>query len=790
MIEHHSKDTAGFIVMPLMLLFVACLATMEVEAATAVQLPAATLPLSGSPVINGVTASRSRPSQVASGHILVELESGTAVAAFLSEARGLGLRKAKRLNGTNWYTLQITSPGASPRDVADSARGLPGVLHAAADPILRINDQIPPRDPFYVDDPDPGDDCDIIEDYTCDPESLLDQWGLFKVGAEGGWSEHPGSPDTVIAIIDSGIDFDHDDLWANIWTNPGEIAGNNIDDDGNGFVDDTNGWDFSGNNVGDPGDDPTSEDNNPDITAGGQWVYDPFAIPFGYRFDGDPAVGDGIDNNLEYYPLFFTMDVGVFHGTTVAGIVAAMTDNILVETGFYEGFAGTCWHCTLMPLRIINAEGDAFGSDAAEAIYYAVDNGARIINASWGIPPGTATQAELAVLEQAIQYAASNGVIVVAAAGNGGTQGLYFPASMPETIAVGSSNWLDVRSDFSSYASPGTQDILDVVAPGEAIWNAGVLSAYDAWILNDWLLFPEFDWEPWHPGDDVYLGGDGTSFAAPLVSGYLGLILSRNPCVTPAQARNILRSNAVDIDSTGYDVFTGYGRVNMVVPDLGCSTSGNQPPIAEFTYIANNLDVAFTDQSSDPDGSITAWHWDFGDGNSSTAQNPAHTYVAGSYTVTLTVTDDGNDSDASTQGISVDTGVTNNEPPVAAFTYSCNAKTCGFDAGNSSDDTGIINFAWNFGDGSNSTGQVTQHTYASQGNYNVTLEVTDEDNISTSVSVSFRIKNRGNTSGSAGSDGGDGSTTTMETEKGKRKCTDGIDNDGDGFIDGNDTDCR
>ena len=71
----------------------------------------------------------------------------------------------------------------------------------------------------------------------------------------------------------------------------------------------------------------------------------------------------------------------------------------------------------------------------------------------------------------------------------------------------------------------------------------------------------------------------------------------------------------------------------MVVPDLGCSTSGNQPPVAGFTYFANDLNVAFTDQSSDPDGSITAWHWDFGDGNSSTEQNPTHTYTAGSYTV-------------------------------------------------------------------------------------------------------------------------------------------------------------
>jgi hypothetical protein len=309
--------------------------------------------------------------------------------------------------------------------------------------------------------------------------------------------------------------------------------------------------------------------------------------PSKYRFDGDPAVGDGIDNNLEYYPLFYTMDIGVFHGTTVAGIVAAMTDNNVPETALYEGFAGTCWHCKLMPLRIINAEGDAFGSDAAEAIYYAMDNGARIINASWDIPPGASTQAELAVLEQAFLYAASHGVLVVAAAGNAGTRGLYFPASMPETIAVGSSNWFDVRSDFSSYASPG------------------------------------------------------------------------------------------------------------------------------------------------------------------------------------------------------------NQPPVAGFTYTCGGTACGFDAGSSLDDTGISEYAWNFGDGGSATGQIVQHTFASQGSYSVMLAVTDEDGATTSASTSFRVKNKGNTSGSASSDGGDsGGTTTLEAEKGRRKCTDGIDNDGDGFVDGDDPDCR
>jgi subtilisin family serine protease len=580
--------------------------------------------------------------RIASGHILVQIAPMVQESAFLDRARGMGLHKLKRLHDTSWYTMRIETPGLSAREAATAARGLPGVIRAAADPIVTINDQIPPNDPYYVDDPDPGSDCDIIEDPNCQAEDLVDQWGLFKVAAEPAWTTSTGSSDVVIAIVDSGVDFDHDDLWENIWTSPGEIAGNGIDDDNNGYVDDNHGWDFSGANVGSPSDDPASEDNNPDISPGGEWVYDFTALPLGYRFDGDPAVGDGIDNNLEYYFLygFFTMDIGVFHGTTVAGVVGAMTDNINSVSGQYEGFAGTCWHCKLMPLRIINAEGEAFGSDAAEAIRYAADNGAHIINASWGIAPGSATTEELAILEEAIQYAVSKGVIVVAAAGNSGVAGLHFPASMPETIAVGSSNWLDERSDFSSYAGPGNQEILDVVAPGEAIWNAGVMSAYDAWVMNDWLLFPEFDWEPWHPGDDSYIGADGTSFAAPLVSGYLGLILSRNPCATREQLRDILRNNAVDIGTPGYDDYTGFGRVEMVVPDLGCSTGGNQSPVAYFTHTATNLSVVFVDQSSDSDGTIVSWDWRFGDGNTSTDQSPGHTYALdGTYTVSLTVTD-------------------------------------------------------------------------------------------------------------------------------------------------------
>jgi len=731
------------LVMQYILALVAFLAVFGSHAATSVVVPGATAPRPVALQHTTAPVKNLQKSRIAGGHILVQIAPITEESAFLERARGLGLRKLKRLHGTNWYTMSIEAPGLSARKAATAARGLPGVLRAAADPIVTINDQIPPNDPYYVDDPDPGVDCDIIEDPNCQAEDLVDQWGLFKVMAETAWTTSTGSSDVVIAIVDSGVDFDHDDLWANIWTSPGEIADNGVDDDNNGFIDDAHGWDYSGANVGSPSDDPASEDNNPDIPPGGQWVYDFTALPFGYRFDGDPAVGDGIDNNLEYYYLygFFTMDIGVSHGTTVAGVVGAMTDNINPDSSLYEGFAGTCWHCTLMPLRIINAEGEAFGSDAAEAIRYAADNGAHIINASWGIAPGSATTAELAVLEEAIQYAVSKGVIVVAAAGNSGVAGLHFPASMPETIAVGSSNSLDGLSNFSSFAGPGNQEVLDVVAPGEAIWNAGVLSAYDAWVMNDWILFPEFDWEPWHPGDDSYIGADGTSFAAPLVSGYLGLILSKNPCATPAQVREILRNNAVDIGTPGYDDYTGFGRVEMVVPDLGCSTGGNQSPVAAFTHMVTNLSVDYVDQSSDSDDTIVSWDWSFGDGNTSTAQSPSHNYASGgNYNVTLVVTDENGATDSTMQSVTV-TAPAPNVLPAAAFSVSTSDLTASFTDTSTDSDGTIVSWSWEFGDSSGgSTDQnPVPYTYASDGTYTVSLTVTDNEGATGSTNQSVTV---------------------------------------------------
>ena len=553
--------------------------TLRLLLLTTLVLPASHVSAASRPAhVNPPKASASfqTPSvRVAPQHILVKLDVAADVPAFLLHAKKQGLRKRGRVYGSNWYTFSIPAQ-ASPRAVAARARHLPYVVMATVDPVVRI-DQIPPRDPLYRDDDDPTIKCDpFIE--ICEDVDFVDQWGLFEVEAESAWNITTGSTSVVIAVLDSGVDLDHDDLIGNIWVNPGEVADDGIDNDGNGLIDDFQGADFVGDNVGDPlNDDPSSQDGDPDIPMG---IWDPTVDPF--VFSGDPSVGDGVDNDGDGLP-----DFGVFHGTAVAALAAAMTDNeVTGMPGAYEGMAGACWNCTIMPVRMINAEGDGFGSDAAAAIYYATDMGADVLNLSWGFDLDdldAVGMAEVAIITEAINYAVNNGVIVVASAGNSGGEAVRFPAAMVSTLAVGASNWLHRRSAFSSYAPAGeipdngmdddgngrADDVLDVVAPGEAIWSGYVYSVFEAaysYILGDLET---------RPGLDAYENvSQGTSFSAPLVSGYIGLLLSRHPGATLGQLRQVLRSNAVDIldpegvgsSLVGYDQYTGFGRMRMVIP--------------------------------------------------------------------------------------------------------------------------------------------------------------------------------------------------------------------------------
>jgi subtilisin family serine protease len=547
---------------------------------TTVVLPASQLSAASRPAhvtsIKAPSSTSAAAIRFAPRHILVKLAATADVPAFLSHAKKQGLRKQGRVYGSNWYTFSIPAQ-ASPRAVAARARHFPGALMATVDPVVRI-DQVPPRDPLYRDDDDPTTKCIPGIDEGCEELDFVDQWGLFEVEAEGAWNITTGSTTVVIAVLDSGVDLDHDDLIGNIWVNPGEVENDGIDNDGNGLIDDYQGADFVGDNIGDPlNDDPSSQDGNPDIPMG---IWDPTVDPF--VFSGDPSVGDGVDNDGDGLP-----DFGVFHGTAVAALAAAMTDNeVPGMQGVYEGMAGACWNCRIMPVRMINAEGDGIGSDAAAAIYYATDMGADVLNLSWGFDLDgldTVGMAEVAVITDAINYAVNNGVIVVASAGNSGGEAVRFPAAMVSTLAVGASNWLHQRSAFSSYAPAGeipdngidddgngrVDDVLDVVAPGEAIWSGYVYSVFEAaysYILGDLET---------KPGLDAYENvSQGTSFSAPLVSGYIGLLLSQHPGATLGQLRQVIRSNAVDIldpegvgsNLPGYDQYTGFGRVRMVIP--------------------------------------------------------------------------------------------------------------------------------------------------------------------------------------------------------------------------------
>lgn len=150
----------------------------------------------------------------------------------------------------------------------------------------------------------------------------------------------------------------------------------------------------------------------------------------------------------------------------------------------------------------------------------------------------------------------------------------------------------------------------------------------------------------------------------------------------------------------------------------------NQPPTASFTSSCPDLRCSFDAAGSDdPDGTITAYRWDFGDGSSATGVESAHAYaISGDYPVTLTVTDDDGANAAVTQTVTVTNGT-----PVASFTHDCSGLTCDFDASGSSDDGGIVSYAWDFGDGTTATGITASHGYATAGNHMVTLTVVDAE---------------------------------------------------------------
>jgi thermitase len=216
----------------------------------------------------------------------------------------------------------------------------------------------------------------------------------------------------------------------------------------------------------------------------------------------------------------------VNHGTFCAGIASAETDNAI-------GIAGVSWNSQIMVVRVLDDSGYSDDSIIAPGIIYAADEGADIINLSLGGPGSSST------LEDAVDYAYNKGCLLVAASGNSDSSSVDYPAAYDNAIAVGATNQNDERCDSGDWG-PGLGSNygaeLDVVAPGNIIYSTSLGGGY---------------------GTQA-----GTSMAAPFVSGLAALIWSYNSTLTNVDVRDTIISSANDIGSSGWDAYTGYGRIN------------------------------------------------------------------------------------------------------------------------------------------------------------------------------------------------------------------------------------
>ena len=289
--------------------------------------------------------------------------------------------------------------------------------------------------------------------------NYAEQWNLSVLNMPKAWDIEQGKPQVTVAVIDSGIATQHPEFRSQLWENVDEIPRNGIDDDGNGYVDDKNGWDFS---------------DAPTLPGSGDWTVR----------DNDPDDETG-------------------HGTHVSGIIAAKADNGL-------GIAGIAPHCRLMPLRAgFKYGGGAYlqNDDLAAAIVYAADNGAQVINMSWG------DTVRAFIIEDAVEYAYHRGCILVGAAGNSAAVGSYYPAALKSVISVaglGQENQLYDSSNFGA--------TIDIAAPGEEILSTALNGEYQK--------------------------RDGTSMAAAHVSGVAALVLSGNLHVTNIEIQEKLITTA------------------------------------------------------------------------------------------------------------------------------------------------------------------------------------------------------------------------------------------------------
>lgn len=356
-------------------------------------------------------------------------------------------------------------------------------------------------------------------------------WAMQRTAAQDAWTVSTGTS-IIVAVIDTGYALQHEDLSSQWATNTGETgtttagghcwtgtpqnkASNGCDDDNNGYVDDWRGWNF------------VNQTNAPQAGT-------------------TSSRGTG----------------GISHGTAVAGLVGAATNNGI-------GVASFNWSTKVMPLQALDDNGDGFTSGVIAAIYYAVDNGANVINLSLGGPDTDPA------LQPAIDYAYERNVVIVASAGNCGTTGdagcggspapqMMYPALNNHVIAVGATTNSDTRASFSSYGAG-----LDVVAPG-----SGTITSP----LIDTSRTP-------YNYTNAYSGSlYGTSFSSPIVASIAALIKSYRVSTSVDDVTALIDGSATKVAGMNGAPYTpeyGHGVVNAAsAMTIAAALNGTSSPNA------------------------------------------------------------------------------------------------------------------------------------------------------------------------------------------------------------------
>lgn len=460
------------------------------------------------------------------GELLVKFKAGVSAKSAMGVHSAVGSTVIKRGFTVVPNLERVALPaGASIKDAIVQYMQNPNVEYAEPN-YLRYPKMTVPNDPYF------------------DPQQwALRNTGAYAAGKEGAdikatdaWDITTGDKNVVIALIDSGIDLNHPDLVNNIWRNTGETScTDGVDNDNNGFIDDCVGWNFADNN---------------------NVVLD---------------------------------DLG--HGTHVAGVIGAAGNN-------GTGIAGVMWNVRIMPLKFITNLGpDVCGPDTdfcgdvggeVSAIQYAVKNGAKVINASFG--SGSFSQAEF----DAINSANDAGLLLIAAAGNGSLSSHgenndlmpLYPAAinLPNIISVAATDQNDMRASFSNYGP----DSVHVAAPGVYILSTvpvtGVSSSFTSFCTGSAVAGYDFC--------------SGTSMAAPLVSGLAGLLYSYYPDFTSMQVRDTILRYVDVLPSLQGWIHSG-GRINAFKALSSLLTPSD---LVATATSSSSISLSWTDNAAGEEG--------------------------------------------------------------------------------------------------------------------------------------------------------------------------------------------